>query len=70
MYAQNYQEYCARVRQCVEDSQADIDDDEEGAEENADEGLMADAQDAMEAQEPADVNDEDEFASAAQIEEQ
>eukprot|EP00806_Schmidingerella_arcuata_P006404 Macronucleus_6831.p1 GENE.Macronucleus_6831~~Macronucleus_6831.p1 ORF type:complete len:147 (+),score=27.49 Macronucleus_6831:1-441(+) len=29
MYSQNYQEYCSRVRQCVEQSQQDVDDDDE-----------------------------------------
>ena len=37
MYSQNYQEYCSRVRQCVEQSQQDVDDDDDEDDENADE---------------------------------
>ena len=44
MYSQNYQEYCSRVRQCVEQSQADIDDGEEVEDEHEEaEEVEADA---------------------------
>ena len=45
MFVSSYQEYCSRVRQCVEQSQLEIDDDDEEDEDAEAEGtvVMADS---------------------------
>ena len=51
MYSQNYQEYCSRVRQCVEQSQVDVDDDDE--DEDGDEAAEEDDEEKADVDESA-----------------